>query len=330
MVSTPPLPRVDETHERKLRHPDQFSASIPIKAGDVIGLDNANSALIFKTGVLGAFPEFWTPVLTDGGGASAPSPPIGTTSNGYQLQIDAFVQPSQTTTSTTTTTTNPTTTITTTTTTATTPTTPTTNTSLAVGDVHLSTVWKTSRLLGKVRFSVTVRGASRLNAVLRAPSGGRVWAGRNYLTNKGGTFSELLRLPPETPPGSYDLRVVATTGASRQAERDHPVVLEAPPEGVVDRAAISLAEHGAGVPSVKSPQKELWVSFHFLALPAHAHQVRIVWRTPSFKLVGAVTKRATATTDSFIRAAAPLTPGRWYAIVSVDGVVVKRVGVRVT
>jgi hypothetical protein len=310
--------------------PDQFTANIPIKAGDVIGLDNANSALIFKTGVLGAFPEFWTPVLADGGGASAPSPPIGTTSNGYQLQIDAYVQPSQSTTSTTTSTTTPTTTITTTTTTATTPTTPTTNTSLAVGDVHLSTVWKTSRLLGKVRFSVTVRGASRLNAVLRAPSGGRVWAGRNYLTNKGGTFSELLRLPPETPPGSYDLRVVATTGASRQAERDHPVVLEAPPEGVVDRAAISVAEHGAGVPSVKSPQKELWVSFHFLALPAHAHQVRIVWRTPSFRLVGAVTKPATATTDSFIRAAAPLTPGRWYAIVSVDGVVVKRVGVRVT
>ena len=123
---------------------------------------------------------------------------------------------------------------------------------------------------------------------------------------------------------------MATTGASRQAKRDHAVVLKAPPEGVVDRAAISLAKNGAGVSSVKSPQKELWVSFHFLAPPAHAHEVRIVWRTPSFKLVGAVTKPAAATTDSFIRATAPLAPGRWYAIVSVDGVVVKRVGVRVT
>ena len=38
----------------------QFATNIPVKAGDIIGLDNANSALIFKTGVLGVFPEFWT------------------------------------------------------------------------------------------------------------------------------------------------------------------------------------------------------------------------------------------------------------------------------
>jgi hypothetical protein len=42
-----------------------------------------------------------------------------------------------------------------------------------------------------------------------------------------------------------------------------------------------------------------------------------------------VTKPAGATTDSFIQSNVPLARGRWYAIVSVDGVVVKRVGVRI-
>ena len=319
-----------ETTSGSAANPDQFSARIPIRAGDLIGLDNRNSALIFKTGVLGAFPEFWTPALSDGGSPSAPSPPVGTTSNGYQLQIDAYVEPAPTTTSTATTTTASTTTATVSTTTATTTaTTPTTDTSLTVGEARVSAVWKASRLTGKVRFTVTVHGASRLNAVLQAPGHGRVWAGRNYETNRAGMFQETLRLPPQTPPGSYVLRVRATTGTSKQAERDHTLVLEAPPEGIVDSAAISLEKNGEAVSTAHAPEKELWVRFHFSSLPENAREVRIVWRTPSFRLVGAVVKRATATTDSFIRSTVPLAPGRWYAIVSVDGTVVKRVNVRV-
>jgi hypothetical protein len=111
--------------------------------------------------------------------------------------------------------------------------------------------------------------------------------------------------------------------------RNHAVVLKAPREGIVDRASISIEKNGQGVSAAKAPQKQLWVRFHFLALPASARKVRIVWRTPRFKLVGAVTKPAAATTDSFIRSNGPLARGRWYAIVSVDGVVVKRVGVRI-
>ena len=311
--------------------PDQFDANIPVKAGDVIGLDNSNSALIFKTGVLGAFPEFWTPVLSDGGSPSAPSPPVGTTSNGYQIQIDAYVRPAATTTSTTTTTTpaTTTTTVTTTTTTATTTAAAPTDTSLSVSHVRVSAVWKTSRLNGKVRFSVSVRGASRLTAVLRATAGGRTRGGRTYATNRAGTFPEVLRLQPGTPPGSYILRVRATTGTSRPAVRNSTLVLRPPREGVVDRATISVEKNGADVASVRAPQKELWVRFHFAALPAKG-RARIVWRTPRLKLVGAVTKPAATTTDSFIRSNAPLAPGRWYAILSVDGVVVKRAGVRVT
>ena len=89
-------------------------------------------------------------------------------------------------------------------------------------------------------------------------------------------------------------------------------MLEAPPEGVVDSAAISLAKGGPSAASVKSPQKALWVRFHFLALPKSG-KVKIVWRTPSLKFVGAVTKPAAATLDSSLASAAPLARGRWYA-----------------
>lgn len=103
--------------------PDEFSTNLPVQAGDIIGLDNSSDALIFETGVLGAFPEFWTPQTTDGSAATAPTTPSGSSSNGYQLQIDAYVQPTPPATTTTTATTT-TATTTTTTTTASVPTAP--------------------------------------------------------------------------------------------------------------------------------------------------------------------------------------------------------------
>src|SRR5262249_44912536 len=164
--------------------------------------------------------ELWTPPLPDGGGPSAPTPPVGTTTNGYQLQIDVYVQPSPSTTTTTSTSSTATTTTTTTVTTATTTTTPTTpagHTSLKVAKVKSS--WKNSRLNGKVQFSVTLRGASRLTALVRGPGAGAIRAERHYVVGRAGTFVETLRLSPLTPPGSYVLRVLGTTGNATQAVR---------------------------------------------------------------------------------------------------------------
>jgi len=304
--------------------PDQFSTNLPVKAGDLIGLDNANSALIFKTGVLGAFPEFWAPPLADNAPASAPTPPPGTLSNGYQLQIDAYIQPTPKTTTTTTTTTTPTTTATTKTTTA-----PPAPTSLGLSGVSLKAAWTNSRLSARLRFTVTVKGASHFVAEVRPASGGGFRSKRNYTTTRGGTFPEQLGLPATTPPGNYRLQVVATTGNAPPAIGVHSFTLKAPPQGIVDAAAISTAQGGKGATTVKGPVKELWVRFHFLSPPRNK-QVKIVWRTPSFRFVGAVTKPFATTMDSSLRGSAPLARGRWYAIVSVNGTIVKRLGVRVS
>jgi hypothetical protein len=199
---------------------------------------------------------------------------------------------------------------------------------MQVSRVRLETSWRNSRLSGRVLFSVTVHGASRLTALVK-DSGGRVRGERNYVLGRAGTFVEALRLSPGTPPGPYVLRVLGTTGNGTPAVQESGIQLKPPAEGIADRAAISLSKGGPAGSSFTSPQRQLWVRFHFLAPPANARSVRIVWRTPSFKLVGAVSKPVTTTIDSSLRSAAPLAVGRWYAILSVDGKIVKRIGVRI-
>jgi hypothetical protein len=175
---------------------------------------------------------------------------------------------------------------------------------------------------------VTVRGPSRLTALVKAANG-RVTGERHYVLGRAGTFAETLRLSPGAPPGHYVLRVLGTTANATQAVREAGLELAAPPEGIVDSAAISVSKGGPAGSTFHSPQKQLWVRFHFLALPRAKHTVRVVWRTPSFKLVGAVSKPASTTVESSLRSAAPLAVGRWYAILSVDGKIVKRIGIRI-
>jgi hypothetical protein len=218
----------------------------------------------------------------------------------------------------------------TTTTTAPTTTTPTGTTSLALSGAKLSADWRDSRLAGKVRFSITVKGASHLTATVRRAPAGQIEAQRNYQTNRGGTFQEILRLSPRSAPGTYVLTVRGTTGNASPAVREATVTLKPPPEGIVDQASISLSRSGAPVSEVGAGARKLWVRFRFLSPPAGAGKVRIAWRTPSYKLVGAVTKPYASTVASYVSANKPLASGRWYAILTVDGTIVKRVGVRIT
>jgi len=81
-----------------------FPASLPVRAGDVLGLDNADSALLFDTSDATYITAYYQPALADG----ATAPPTAT-ANGYRLLLSATVQASTTTTTTTTTTTSSTT-----------------------------------------------------------------------------------------------------------------------------------------------------------------------------------------------------------------------------
>ena len=72
--------------------PDTFATNLPIKAGDIIGLDNETQALIFTKDVPGAFPKVFTPALADGAAAAEPKAVIGG-GMGLKLEINADIQP---------------------------------------------------------------------------------------------------------------------------------------------------------------------------------------------------------------------------------------------
>ncbi len=73
---------------------DTFATSLPIKAGDVIGVVNENQAILFTGGVQGASSEVFAPGLADGGPAAEPKEVAGSGGGKeLELQINADVQP---------------------------------------------------------------------------------------------------------------------------------------------------------------------------------------------------------------------------------------------
>lgn len=79
-----------------------FTVSLPVKAGDVLGLDNESSALLFDTSSPTPIAAYYEPALIDGK-TEAPNKNKG----GFRLLLSATVQASSTTTSTTPTATAP-------------------------------------------------------------------------------------------------------------------------------------------------------------------------------------------------------------------------------
>ena len=109
-----------------------FAVSLPVKAGDLLGLDNESSALIFDTSSASPITAYYEPSLADGKTA-APNE----NRTGYRLLLSATVQSASTTTGTTPTGTTPTGT-------------PPTNTPPTVTDVAQSNpVWREGNKLAR-------------------------------------------------------------------------------------------------------------------------------------------------------------------------------------
>ena len=70
-----------------------FAVSLPVRAGDVLGLDNSSSALMFDTTTPSAITAYYQPALADG---STAAPNLNRTA--YRLLLSATVQQSSTTT----------------------------------------------------------------------------------------------------------------------------------------------------------------------------------------------------------------------------------------
>ncbi len=193
-------------------------------------------------------------------------------------------------------------------------------TSVQLSKVQLKASWKEGWLTANLHFTVKVDGATTVTAVIRPVAPGPVAANKAFAFGAAGSANETITLPPRLVPRAYTLKVGGTTTK---------FTVPTPPEGVVDTATISATKGGTSQKVVAGP-KALWVRFHFLVPPTGAKTVKIVWRTPSFQFVGAVTKPYSSTIDSTLASNEALPKGTWYAIMSVNGKVAKRQDVRVT
>ncbi len=128
-----------------------FTVSLPVESGDVLGLDNSSSALLFDTSALTPLTAYYeTPSLIDGAPASAPNE----TQTGFRLLLSAVVQESTTTTSSSVTTSSGVTSTSTSTSTSTTTTTTTTSSTTVSPPVI------TGARLTHTRFRVAARGTA--------------------------------------------------------------------------------------------------------------------------------------------------------------------------
>jgi hypothetical protein len=112
-----------------------FTVSLPVKAGDLLGLDNGSSALIFDTSNASPIAGYYQPSLADGKSA-APNEKR----DGYRLLLSAIVQPAPTTGTTSTGATGP----------ASTGTTPTTTPPTLTGVAQSNKVWREGNKLALI------------------------------------------------------------------------------------------------------------------------------------------------------------------------------------
>ena len=193
--------------------------------------------------------------------------------------------------------------------------------SVTLSNVRLAGGWKEGWLTASINFTVNASGATSAQATVRPVSPGPVARLQHYTFASSGSKAEMIPLPARLEPGDYVLKVGDATSK---------FTVPSPPEGVVDSATVSLAKGGATARTVPSTSHSLWVRFHFLVPPAGAKNVKIEWRTPSFKFIGAVTKPYSETIDSNLASGVALPKGTWYAMLLVNGKVAKRQDVRVT
>lgn len=200
---------------------------------------------------------------------------------------------------------------------------------LSVSNVKLSGGWKEGWLTATLHFTITVGDAANVTAFIRPAAGGPVGATKDYAITQAGTITETLAMPKRPLPKAYVLRVFGRSGAGALPKVDTQFTVPSPPEGISDGAAISESQGGKELHAVKGPVMELWARFHFFA-PPDAKTVVIVWRTPSYKFIGAATKPYKTTIDSFLRSTSPIPTGIWYAVMKVNGKIAKRIDIRIT
>src|SRR5262249_53000905 len=206
-----------------------------------------------------------------------------------------------------------------------------------ITNASVAAKWKESFMKGTLSFSGTPSGPVSLGASVRSVVSHKLVAAPLRFSASA-NFSKTIKLGAQPIPGQYLLHLADPTTGNKLAEMI--VTIPAPPEGVVDTVYFSRTESGAPVKVFHGTTSTVFVHFHFAA-PPQARSVTFTWKkpgNPQVRFTGMATKPYKQTVSSFVCAkyighkcgGGTLRTGKWYAILTAAGRVVKRQDVRVT
>ena len=202
---------------------------------------------------------------------------------------------------------------------------------VTIADARTTATWKQGYLTGSVRFTAASTEAATLFFFVRAANNkGPVLAATTVDVAAGAPVELRLELPAQPTPKTYKLRVSHVTGAGNvllPPAADVPV--PTPSEGVVEKAVVSRTRGGKGVVSAASPVPQMWVRFRFKALPT-AKGRKVIWFSPSGRIIGTVLPTGRFVIDSFIRSRSGALPrGNWEARLMIGNKIARRTFVRI-
>jgi hypothetical protein len=208
---------------------------------------------------------------------------------------------------------------------------------VSIDSAVVSATWSQGWL--KPGAAVHLRGSvgapSKLTAILKPVDRPSIVTARtDFDVSQSGGFAETLKLPPRPIPGRYILRLVGVSGTEQVAAVSVDVQIPAPPEGVLDKAEVSVNPNGPWLtygsssgPALHGQYKDLWMRFHFL-YPPTGKTVEVLWTLRWHTVVGHVCRRYQDVIETHAGAASPLPFGAWTVVLKIDGRVAKQMDVR--
>ena len=190
---------------------------------------------------------------------------------------------------------------------------------------------------GSLSFTGTTSAPVSIEASVRSVASNKLVAAPLRFTASS-TFSKKITLSAQPVPGPYRLHLEDPTTGNKLTETI--VTIPAPPEGVIDKAYFSRTQSGPPVKVFRGTTSTIFVHFHFVAAP-RARAVTFTWKkpgNPKVRFTGTATKPYAPTVSSFVCAkyightcgGGTLRTGKWYAILTAGGRVVKKQDVRVS
>jgi len=205
-------------------------------------------------------------------------------------------------------------------------------TTAALTKAKLSVKWRKGVPSGTLDLTGTTNAAADLTVTLRrvVASGTKPVKGWTIRRTAAGTFTQKLALPKVALlllPGKYRVDVTGSSPGGKIARVARDLRLAGPSTGIVRDGFISAIRNGAPATRL-APRPVVWATFRFAALPTKG-AIRIDWVDPGGRRYRGPAKPKRTTVESTLsRSGGNLAAGRYQAILTVGGVELRRVRIR--